>query len=302
MIERYIVNGGCSYVHKSIDSIRKILGHSITNIEVIDIDCPASSNRYISESIITAVNVLLEKGIDSEKIIVINNFTQIGRENPIVPEKIQNEIKNNFLITQNRVNYGVNYKFYNSFVELNKRMYCLMIGDEGLSEYGKEWYKKQEFYIEESRNITSVFENYLLDIVNLQRFLKNKKINHVSFLMNNVIDGWDKNFSHLYTKSTKWELPSTKNTIHISEFSEYCKILWESIDFESLLFYKTENNKYGGIDEYFIDKIKDVDYLENTPQNKGEFYSNHPKSKVYELFTNEVLEPKLKKWKIQNIL
>ena len=296
-MKKYILIGGCSYFHKSVNTIVDILGYSDTESQIINIECPAGSNKYISESIILSIDSLIDYGVSSDDIIVINNFTQIGRINPIVPFEIQTEIKLNTNPSEKRKINNLTYTFYNSFVEIQNRMYSLMIDDTGLSSNGKEWYTQQEFYIENQKRFETNFEEYLESIVLLQSYLKLKNIKNLSFLMNNVFDGWESDFSHIYTKNKKWELPSTKNTLHISDISDFAKSLWNMIDMSSFVFYETENNKYGGIDEYFIDKFGNLSFLENNPLNYYQFYSNHPNEDVYELFTNDLMKSKLEQWK-----
>lgn len=300
-MKKYILIGGCSYFHKSVNTIIDILGYSFDKTEVINIECSASSNKYISESIILSVDSLINSGVSSDDIIVINNFTQIGRINKVVPSEIQKEIKSNLKSTEKRKTKNLTYTFYNYFVEIQNRMYCLMIGNDGISSTIKDWYNTQEHNIETQKRIENNFEEYLKNIVLVQSYLKSKNIKNLSFLMNNVFDGWNSEFSHVYTKNKKWELPSTRNTLHISDISDFAKSLWNMIDLDSFVFYETKNNKYGGIDEYFVDKFGDVSFLENNPLNYHQFYSNHPNEDVYKSFTNDLMKSKIEKWK-QNIL
>ena len=299
-MEKYIISGGCSYFHKSISTIMDILGYSFHNTEVVNIDCPAGSNKYISESIVLCVDSLLKSGISNENIIVINNFTQIGRFSPIVPNEIKNEVETNLKPTEKRQIKDFKYTFYNSFVQVQDRMYSLMIGNDGLSSTAKDWYNEQEYNIETQKRFENNFEEYLENILILQTYLKSNNIKNLSFLMNNVFDGWKYDFSHVYNTVNKWELPSTNNTLHISNISSFAKSLWDMIDLDSFVFYETKDNKYGGIDEYFINKFGDTSYLEDTPQHPHQFYSNHPNEDVYKSFTNDLMKSKIEKWK-QNI-
>jgi hypothetical protein len=154
--------------------------------------------------------------------------------------------------------------------------------------------------IYKKKNPIYFFENYLSDIIFLQNFCKIKNVTCVSYMMNNVFEGWYDDFSHVYNKNKKWELPSMKNTKHISEMSELTKVFWKMINLNNIIFYKTNTNKYGGIDEYFIDKFSDIKYLENIPLDDYTWFSNHPNETVYEKFTIDLLKYKILEWKELN--
>lgn len=299
-MKRYIIVGGCSYAHNDLNSVSNIVGN---DVEFLNINTSASSNRYISESIISTCDLLLKNGIPSQNIFVLNNFTQIGRVNPVLPKELQLEVEKSIGRCEIRSFFQYPYyKFSINFVTVNERMYHLLIGYHGKSSSVKSWISEQEKYYFNIKNPISYFEDYLTDIVMMQNYLKQNKILFASYMMNNVFDGWKDNLSHSYTSFTKWELPSTKEYKHISELSNTTRILWEMIDLDKIVFYKTEKNKYGGIDEYFIDKFKDRKYLHDKSSHSNVFYGNHPNECVYGSFTNELLKPKLKKWIQKNLL
>lgn len=299
-MKKYLVVGGCSYAHKDLDRILDIIGFEV---ETINVNTPASSNKYISESIISVCELLLDSGIPSENIIVLNNFTQIGRANPIIPKPLKPEIKKSLNPSEHRsFKHNPYYTFYNSFVSVLGRVYYLLIGYGGKSPSVKSWINKQEDYYWNVKPPITHFEEYLTEIILMQRYLKDKNIFHISYMMSNVFEGWDLNLSHCYTNFKKWELPSMEGYKHISELSRMTKILWDMVDLDTICFHETKNNKYGGIDEYFIDKFKDKKYLHDDSFKSTTFFGNHPDEEVYKKFTNELLKPKLLKWKAQHIL
>ena len=296
-MQKYIIIGGCSYSNKSIKSIKSIIGDP--NIEIIEIGTPASSNKYISDSIIFLVDELLTNKILSKNILVINNFTQIGRENPIVPNELTNKIEESLELKNEKKYFNFTYSFYESFVKIKSRIYYLMNNSSDLPKSISSWTNSvEEMY--KKKNPIYFFENYLSDIIFLQNFCKIKNVTCVSYMMNNVFEGWYDDFSHVYNKNKKWELPSMKNTNHISEMSELTKVFWKMINLNDIVFYKTNTNKYGGIDEYFIDKFSDIKYLENTPLDDYTWFSNHPNETVYEKFTIALLKNKILEWKELN--
>lgn len=299
-MKKYLVVGGCSYAHNNIDDILNIIG---LDIEPIHVNTPASSNKFISESIISICEFLISNGIPSENILVLNNFTQIGRANPILPKSLKTEIKESLSPTENRTfKDNPYYEFYNSFVSVLGRMYYLLIGYNKVPLSVKSWIKKQENYYWKVKEPITYFEEYLTEIILMQRYLKDKNIFQISYMMSNVFEGWDLDLSHSYNNFKKWELPSMQGYKHICELSRITKILWDMVDLDKICFHQTENNKYGGIDEYFIDKFKDKKYLHDDSFDTNYFYGNHPNKEVYDSFTNEYIKPKLLKWKAQHIL
>lgn len=300
--KKYIVIAGCSYAHKSLKTIHELLDSpNDEEMEFIHVNTSASNNEYICESILLTCNSLLNEKVNPSNILVINNYTQIGRFNPVVPKELESEIEKTLTKTEYRSLKSFSYEFFNTFVKVNKRLYSLMLGSYGLPNRSKKWIEEHEKYFTTLKRPLSYFEDYLKSIIFVQKYLKEKKIEQISFMMSNVFEGWDNDLSHIYTKSKEWKLPSTKDTKHISELSEILKIYWDIVDLDKITFYKTEENKYGGIDEYFINEFTDKKYLQDV-DSRGYWFANHPIEEVYEKFTDELLKPKLLKWKAQHIL
>jgi hypothetical protein len=145
------------------------------------------------------------------------------------------------------------------------------------------------------RIVEQYFEIYLQSIVVMQSFLKKHNIFNISFLMNNVFDGWDAEFRHVYNGHSELSLPNTIGTKHISQISDYTKVLWDCIDLDSFIFHQTEGNKYGGIDEFMLDKYPDRKYFQN-PEKLDFIFGNHPDGQIYHNFTDEYMVDKLKNW------
>lgn len=308
---KYFIIGGCSYGHKNPTIIEEIFfdkkSENFTeneHIKTINVDASSASNKFIVESIIIAVNTLLNKGIDSKDILVINNFTQIGRENVLVPNEIENQIKNNIesILNDNKFNreFEIKNNYYIGFAENNNGLYSLLTSPENTNEYVKKWNNIQEKYFFKYKNPILYFEEYLKDIFTLQSYLKKVNVESISFMMSNVFEGWDKNFGHVYTSNKEWKLPSLKNTIHINQLSKITNILWELIDFSKFVFYETKENKYGGLDEFFINEIVDENELCDLGYHPGHFYGRHPSIFVYTEFTKIVMINKILDWKIKS--
>jgi hypothetical protein len=294
-MKRYIILAGCSYTYRAINYLSQLLGN--TNIEIINIGANSAGNQFISESIMISVNALLKQGVLSKDIYVINNFTQIFR--PVVKLPIEYHIKVQPLFADNNSdirNVGnVTYKSCLSLIQIENQIYSFLVSKDGLTHEVKDWYNYQSDIYRVKRIVEQYFEIYLESIVLMQSFLKKHNIGNISFLMNNVFDGWQDEFTHIYTKNKDFSLPSTKGTKHISELSDYTKVLWDCIDLDSFVFHKTEENKYGGIDEYMLDKFPDAKYL-NDKIIKGFYFGNHPNEVIYRNFTNEYMLDKLKIW------
>jgi hypothetical protein len=77
--------------------------------------------------------------------------------------------------------------------------------------------------------------------------------------------------------------------------SDYCKVLWDSIDLDMFAFYTTEENKYGGMDEYMIDNFCERKYMQDDPQDNF-YFGNHPQKDVYIDFAKKFMMDKILKW------
>lgn len=300
----YLIIAGCSYAYKDpvyLINIFKKYKSEITSkeeleIEIINIAVNSAGMEYITESIMISVDSLIQSGISSKNIIVINNFTQIFR--PVVKLPIEYHKKAYPLF----VDSDDNRKFPNielnctpELIKFQNQIYSFLVTGERLTHEIKDWFYIQQNTFRIKKIVEQYFEIYLQNIVILQTFLKNNQIKHISFLMNNVFDGWNDEYSHVYNNNTEFKLPSTIGTKHISEISDYTKVLWNCVDLKSIVFHKTENNKWGGIDEFMIDRFPDIRYLQDKIRNNF-YFGNHPDGFIYHQFTKTYLLDILKDW------
>jgi hypothetical protein len=305
-MKKYVIITGCSYAYKS-ESYLKLLLQNLFNkknklldgfidVKIINIGASSAGNEFICESSIIAVKKFLNDGVNPKDILVLNNYTQIFRPVVKLPYEYHIKVEPIFANSADKRSFeNIKYISTPSLLKFQNQVYSFLISKEKLSHEVKDWYEYQSDTYRVKRIVEQYFEKYLESIVIMQSFLKKHNISNISFLMNNVFDGWTDKLSHVYTNNTKFSLPSTKDTKHISEISDYTNVLWDCIDLESFVFHQTEENKYGGIDEYMLDKFPDIKYLQDKV-TKGFHFGNHPNDIIYKNFTDEYMVDKLSKW------
>lgn len=295
--KKYILIAGCSYAYKAHAFVAGML--SKYSYEIINIGTSSAGNKFISESVIISLKSLLNSGISNKDIFVFINFTQIGRPVVKLPYEYHSKAENLFLDDSNdiRIYNDGNIKFTSckSLIKFQNQIYSFLVMDDYLSDDIKTWFTYQKKINPFNKIIEEQFETYLESIVITQSFLKKYNISSVSFLMNNVFEGWDDTLKHKYNNHTEMTLPDLRNTKHISDMTDYTKVLWDCIDLDMFVFHQTETNRYGGIDEYMIDKHPNRKYLQN-PELKNMIFANHPNDKIYELFSNEYMKDKVNDW------
>ena len=294
-MKKYVIISGCSYAYRDPTHLVSLL--KPFDIKLINIGASAAGNEYISESTIIAVKSLLEVGILPKDILVINNFTQIFR--PVVKLPYEYHKKAEPLFHNNdcdkREYENISYTSTPALLKFQNQIYSFLISSENLTHEIKDWYSYQSQVYRVKRIVEQYFEIYLQSIVVMQSFLKKHNIFNISFLMNNVFDGWDVEFRHVYNGHSELSLPNTIGTKHISQISDYTKVLWDCIDLDSFIFHQTEGNKYGGIDEFMLDRYPDRKYFQN-PEKLDFIFGNHPDGQIYHNFTDEYMVDKLKNW------
>jgi hypothetical protein len=302
----YLIIAGCSYGYRDptylITKIKEfalekkeniINGHSI---EIVNLAVNSAGNEYITQSVMISVKSLIDAGVSAKNIIVINNFTQIFR--PVVKLPIEYHKKVYPLFAQSsdiRKFSNIELNCITEFVKLQNEIYSFLITSDNLTHEVKDWFNIQQNTFRIKRIVEQYFEVYLYNIVIMQTFLKTHNVKNISFLMNNVFDGWDDEYSHIYNKNTEFKLPSTNGTKHISEISDYTKALWDCIDLNSFSFHRTKDNMWGGIDEFMLDKFPDVKYMQDKVRNNF-YFGNHPNGFIYHQFTELYFLDKLKIW------
>jgi hypothetical protein len=300
MNKKYIIFSGCSYAFKGgANAIQLLLNTTEipSEFELIRLGTNSAGNDFIVQTTMIAVQNLLDKGIEPKDILVLNNFTQIYRPFAKLPKEYYDTANELFDKYSNdtRIFDGLEYKSIGSLIKVNNEIYSFLSTIKYLRGNLRTWFKYQKDFSDFHRVAEEHFESYLYNIILLQTFLKNKNVYGLSFLMNNVFEGWDDNMRHIYTIEGGLKIPSTENQKHISEISDYTKILWDLIDFNMMAFHSTNGNKYGGIDEYFIDKFCDIEYLQDEPTNNF-YFGNHPEGPVYYEFFKEHMLDKVINW------
>jgi hypothetical protein len=295
--KKYVVIAGCSYSYKAYTFIANML--SKYSYEIIHVGASSAGNKFISESVLITLKSLLESGISNKDIFVFINFTQVGRAVVKLPYEYHSKVENLFLDDSNAVkiynNGNIKFQSCKSLLKFQNQIYSFLIMDNGLTNDLKTWFDYQLKINPFNKIVEEQFETYLESIVITQSFLKKYNIDSVSFLMNNVFEGWDSNFKHKYNNHTEMILPDLTNTKHISNITDYTKVLWDCIDLDMFVFHPTETNKYGGIDEYMLDKYPDRKYFQN-PELEDMIFGNHPKDEIYEYFSNDYMKDRVKHW------
>jgi hypothetical protein len=319
---KYIVNTGCSY-GVMFRSMFRFTNGSDVEFRVIDLHCDSHGSEYQKRSIILTVNELIKKGVDSNDIYVITEWSQPNRLFVEIPQEFVGDIlenedytEPNFVLDNSfkKIN-DTNLEFIGKYKSLNiviqDRVYA-NIEHSDLESFDNP---NAKFYIKEfvkncpiSYKPIDRLEQYLTNILDLQSFLKSKDINYTFFLMNNTFEGYYDNFSNFsYTEDTlklvqkeKIELPNLEDFIHIKEFSYYLNNIWESLDLSDFVFYKTDRFNYGGIDEYTMETFGHEAYTAgaNTWDIPDDGYCTcfgaHPHDSVYVSFFEKYIYPRFK--------
>jgi len=275
--DKYLVIAGCSYYWKANKEIypNDIPEAFLKGYQLIKIGIDSASIEHIKESIIHTIGELLKSGVDNSNIYLLSNITNIGRHFIKYPDHMLNSLT----------------EYYKERNKIGKNIVSTLIitaEDSYKSKQVKHWEKDILSNIQNSRLPVQYFEIYLESIITLQSFLKKHNIAHTLFMMNNVFEGWDENFKHVYSNAKGPIIPNLNGTLHIKDMSEYCKYLWELIDFDNFVFHKTIGNNYGGIDEYTIDKLDGDEslYFSNPKEFNNNWYGNHPHTIAYSSFSN----------------
>jgi hypothetical protein len=321
---KYIINTGCSY-GVMFRSFREFVKSNNTDFKIIDLHCDSHGAEYQKRSIIYTVSKLKEFGVNTKDMYVICEWSQPNRLFIELPQEFCESILNknqyvekSFILdnTFNRVENEFPINFVDKYKSLNvifgDRVYA-NIEHSDLESFDNS---NIHFYIKNFVKNTPIsykpidrMEEYLTDILDLQSFLKSNKINYSFFLMNNVFEGWDDKFLHLYNHdSIKFTLqkeiikiPSLKKLKHIKDFSDYLSNIWNLIDLSNFHFYKTNNFNYGGIDEYAMEKFGHVSYISAanpwdipTDGSYVTSFGAHPHDSIYVDFFKENIYDKLK--------
>ena len=283
----YIINTGCSY-GVMFRSMKEFTKGNDTNFQVIDLHCDSHGAEYQKRSVIYVVSKLLLKGISPKNIFVIIEWSQPNRLLTEIPQDLCEDIinhddlegtfilDNKFNLIEQSNDYIVKYKHLN--IIAGDRVYTNPDVDDLTYFNNKdiEWYLseyKKNCHI--SHKPIDRYESYLQNIVDTQSFLSVKGIDNISFKMNNQ-----------------------SPFIAMQSKSDYCKQLYQMIDFDKFVFH----NWFGGIDEFAMERFGNIAYLScanewDIPEdgNMMEF-GNHPHDSVYIDFFEEYIYPKGQKY------
>ena len=284
MDKTYIINTGCSY-GVMFRSMKEFTKGNDTNFEVIDLHCDSFGAEYQKRSIIYTVSKLLWDGISPKNIFVIIEWSQPNRLFTEIPQDLcrdiinHNDLEGTFVL-DNKFNLKTQSNLIRKYKSLNvifnDRVYTNPDVDDLTYFENKdiEWYLseyKKNCHI--SQKPIDRLEHYLQSIIDTQSFLSSRNIKHISFLMNDT-------FTDL-----KYE-------------SDYLKTIWNQLDLSKFVFH----NRFGGIDEFAMERFGNIAYLSGANEwdipedgNMMEF-GNHPHDSVYIDFFEEYIYPKAKEY------
>lgn len=295
---------------------------SDVDFKVIDLHCDSHGSEYQKRSVILTVNELLKMDVDSKDIYVITEWSQPNRLFVELPQEFSQEVlkdndylEPNFVLDNSfkRVDNS-EFEFIHKYKSLNIIIDDRVYANIEHSDLDSFENKNVKFYIKEfikncpiSYKPIDRMEQYLTNILDLQSFLKSKGINYTFFLMNNTFEGYYDNFANFsYTEETRntvqkdqIKLPNLKGYNHIKDFSWYLNNIWESIDKDDFVFYKTENFDHGGIDEYTMEKFGHDAYTAGAnpwdipDEGYCTSFGAHPHDSVYVSFFEEYIYPRL---------
>ena len=321
---KYIINTGCSYGVMFM-SFKEFTKGNKNNFRIIDLHCDSTGAEYAKRSVIYTVSKLIESGVDPKDMYVITEWSQPNRLHIELPQEFCDEfiggdddvLERTFVLdnTFNRIENQYPIKFVDKYKSLitvfDDRAYANIehsdldsFTDKNLHYYIKEFIKNTPI----SYKPIDRLENYLTNILELQSFLKSFGINYSFFLMNNSFEGYYDNFSNFsYTEETRDDvqqdiikLPNLKDFNHIKDFSDYLQKTWNLIDLNNFHFYQTDNFKFGGIDEYSMEKFGHVSYTAGAnPWDIPEegyctSFGAHPHESVYVNFFIDYIYDKIK--------
>jgi hypothetical protein len=325
---KYIINTGCSYGTMFV-SFREFTNGNDNDFRIIDLHCDSTGADYAKRSIIYTVSKLIENGIPPKDMYVITEWSQPNRLHIELPREFCDEILNDkphtektFVLdnTFNRIENEFPINFVDKFKSLSTifddRVYANIehsdlesFDNKNIKHYIKEFLKNSPI----NNKPIDRLESYLTNILDLQSFLKSLKIEYSFFLMNNTFEGY-LNVSK-YTDYTHFSsLNEIKEVLHkekiillnlsnqkqIKDFSDYLNKTWNLIDLSNFHFYQTDNFKFGGIDEYAMEKFGNISFVaSHEPKDIPKHgyivgFGAHPHESVYVNFFIDYMYDKLK--------
>jgi|TARA_B100001094_G_scaffold277946_1_gene287093 hypothetical protein len=250
-VEKYIITSGCSYSDVSMGAWPKHIDEFFPNVIVKNYGSCARGNDYISRTIISSVQKLLDDGVKPNNIFVLGCWSGLQRRDILINKE---SVKQHFSLSHHT-------KKQNELGFTNK----LPIGEwEGFNE---EWWK----LISEEQGIIISLEN----ILRTEWFLRDKKINYKFFSFVNIFVD-----SHYFEEwNPKY---NTESNTKIIEKYPNTKYLWDMIDWDKWWFWKN----YGGVGNWILENVKggyDKDEI------GGMLGHNHPTEKGHKEFAEKIV-------------
>jgi hypothetical protein len=316
-----IISAGCSYaIHLTHTNLIAKKFNLTTNdflkkCEVIHIGASSSSIQYTKESIFQITKWLMNNGILNEDIFIISNLTQFGRMNFKIDDSLVKEtidvIESNKLI-EDGDNFVFDFygfkiiQYPRGYFYLNGCIYSSLVDNPShLKKLPKSVYSSILNYYNEYYSIDTLSHmvEYINNLIQIQEFLKENKIDYRFYFMNDIFEGWyyeGEILKHEYTKNVgKFEIPNLKKYGDVSTLDNKIKDVFSKIDFDNIISYKTEKFNYGGVDEYTITKFNFTDFISTTEFKNENDYTNfnfigqHPVLKVTKSFEENFILPEL---------
>jgi hypothetical protein len=310
---KYIVTSGCSFTRQyrrigitgneydfMNDAISQwkwphFIQKEYPDYKVLNYGNPTNDNSVIAKSILYGVNKLLKKGISTENIKVVVQWSGWSRNSSFISK--QKQIENNYFLNKEFVaerdkdRWPINEDFahINDFINEPKKY----IGEHGYFILSGGYHnghvkaKAKEYFEDYVDHIFSAEERmieYLQNILLIQYFCKANGIEYKCFTMHNNFSAdyvtedrfplWKPNGS---SNSEAWFvinkkfIPSTWENDSKTQFenSPYIKYLFDMVDFKKFWFYKENGlTKYGGqvewsIKRYNHDEVSEFDDIPN---------------------------------------
>lgn len=309
--DKVFLTGGCSYTIP-LDYLQYKINYRNRNTRTLinHLGLGSASIKYLKNSVITFVDYFLRNNIKNENIYVVGDLTQIGRKSYKF-NKSEKQYVFNLIDTiddwKPDLSVGeLKFKKYPyGFCELGDDIYSSLVADSSFYNQLPNDIKNGIFTFMDYHNkltLDELVEDYFSDLFILQEYLKKNKIEYTFYFMNNIIEGWNNTYTtHLYNNFFgKFEVPDLKNTHNIKNISSVVNSLFNLIDFDNIVYYSTEKQKYGGIDEYGIDNYKPTDFAGKEKLEIKDYYGpyctffgQHPLENVQIDFEEKFIYPKM---------
>lgn len=310
-IDKVFLTGGCSYTIP-LDYLQYKINYRNRNTRTLinHIGLGSASIKHLKNSVITFVDYFLRNNIKNENIYVVGDLTQIGRKSYKFNKSEKRYVLNLLdTIDDWKPDLSVGElkfrKYPYGFCELGDDIYSSLVADNSFYNPLPNDIKKGIITFMDYHNkltLDELVEDYFSDLFILQEYLKKNKIEYTFYFMSNIIEGWDNTYTtHLYNNFFgKFEVPDLKNTHNIKNISSVVNSLFNLIDFDNIVCYSTEKQKYGGIDEYAIDNYKPTDFAGREKIEIKDYYGpyftffgQHPLENVQIDFEEKFIYPKM---------